>query len=96
MTYGVIIIMKTFYMSSRSNGENFISIRQADAEKITKVLYGQTNKQTNRQTNVPKCNILSFGESKKITIRTKVLFVCVIYLKILPRKTNGGHVIRMV
>ena len=44
MTYDVIIIIKTFYMSSRTNGENFVSIRQAVAEKNMKDLYGQTMK----------------------------------------------------
>jgi len=38
VTYDVIIIMKAFYMSSRSYGENFISIRQAVAEKYTSTL----------------------------------------------------------
>jgi len=42
VTYNIIII-KTFYMSSRTNGENFVSIRQAVAEKNTKVLCGQTD-----------------------------------------------------
>ena len=55
VTYEIIIIIKTFYMSSRSYGENFVSIRQAVAEKnCTHVLCGQTNKL--------KCNILSSGE----------------------------------
>ena len=44
MTYDVIII-KTFYMRSRSSGENFISIRQAVAVENMKVLCRQTNKQ---------------------------------------------------
>ena len=44
--YDVTIIIKTFYVSSRTNGENFDSIRQAVAEKNTKVLCGQTNEQT--------------------------------------------------
>ena len=44
VTYDIIIMIKTFYMSSRTNGENFISIRQTVAEKNTKVLCGQTNK----------------------------------------------------
>ena len=48
VAYDVIIIIKTFYMSSRTNEENFGSIRQAVAEKNTKVLCGQTNKQTNK------------------------------------------------
>ena len=59
--HDVIIINKTFYMSSRSYGETFGSIRQVVAEKNTKVLYGQTD----RQTNGPKCNTLSFGEGNK-------------------------------
>ena len=45
VTYDVIII-KTFYMSSRSYCENFVSIRQAVADKNTKVLCEQTNRQT--------------------------------------------------
>ena len=49
MTNDVIIIIKTFCMSSRSNCENFVSIRQAVAEKNTKALCGQTNKQTRRR-----------------------------------------------
>ena len=49
MIYDIMIINdKTFYMTSRSSGENFVSIRQAVAEKNTKVLCGQTNR--------PKCN----------------------------------------
>ena len=44
MTYDVIIINKTFYMSSHSEGEKFVSIRQAVAEKNTKVLCEQTIK----------------------------------------------------
>ena len=50
MTCDVTIIIKTFYISSRSDGENFVSIRQAVAEKNTKVLCGQIKKQTYRQT----------------------------------------------
>ena len=46
VTYDVIIIIKTFYMNSRTDGENLVSIRQAVVEKNMKVLYGQTNKQT--------------------------------------------------
>ena len=49
--YDVIIINKTFHVSRRSDGENFISIRQAVAEKNTKILCRQTNKQTDKQTN---------------------------------------------
>ena len=49
MTYDVIIIIKTFYMSIRTNREIFISIRQAVAEKNMKVLCRQTNRQTDRQ-----------------------------------------------
>ena len=60
-------------MSSRNYGENFASIRQAVAEKSTNVLCGQTNKdrqtdgQTNKQTNGPKRNTLSYGEDNKLT-----------------------------
>ena len=50
VTYDVIIIIETFNMSSCANGENFFSIRQAVAEKNTKVLCGQIKKQTYRQT----------------------------------------------
>ena len=50
VTDDIIIINKTFYMSSHSNGENFVSIRQAVAEKNTKVLCRQTNRQTDKQT----------------------------------------------
>jgi len=35
VTYDIIIINKTFYMSSRTNGENLVSIQQALAEKNT-------------------------------------------------------------
>ena len=48
VTYNIIIILKTFYMSSCSYGDNFVSIRQAVAEKNTHVVCGQTNR--------PKCN----------------------------------------
>ena len=51
VTYDVIIIIKTFYMSSYTNGKNFVSIRQAVVEKNTKVLCGQTDRQTNKHTN---------------------------------------------
>jgi len=51
MTYDVIIIIKTFCMSSRTNVENLFSIPQVVAEKNTKVMCGQTNKQTDRQKN---------------------------------------------
>ena len=44
ITYAVIIINITFYMSSHSNGENFVSIRLAVADKNTKVLCGQTDR----------------------------------------------------
>ena len=57
VTYDVMTIIKTFCMSSRTNGENFVSIRQAVAEKNMKVLCGQTNE--------PKRNTLSFGEGNK-------------------------------
>ena len=40
VTYDVIIIIETFGMSSRTHAENFVSIRQAVAEKKTKVLCG--------------------------------------------------------
>ena len=44
VTYDIIIINRTFYVSSRSNGENLVSIRQAVAEKNKSSL--RTNKQT--------------------------------------------------
>ena len=71
MAYDVIIIIETFYMSSRTNGENLVSIWQAVTEKNMKVLWGQTDRQTNRQTdrqqtNGLKCNSLSFGEGNKL------------------------------
>ena len=44
MTYDVIIISKTFYTSSCTDVENFVSILQVVAEKNTKVLCGQTDK----------------------------------------------------
>ena len=46
VTYNVIIILKTFHLRSRTDGENFLSIRQAVAKKNTKVLCGQTNRRT--------------------------------------------------
>ena len=46
VTYDVIIMIKTIYMSSRTYGENFVSIGQAIAEKNTIVLCGQTNGST--------------------------------------------------
>jgi len=42
-------------MSGGTNVENFISIRQAVGKKNTKVLCGQTNKQTDKQTNEKSC-----------------------------------------
>ena len=50
VTYDVIIIIKTFYMSSCSYRENCVIIRQAVAEENTKVLCGQTERQTDKQT----------------------------------------------
>ena len=50
VTNGIIIIIKTFYMSSRTYGENFVSIRQVVAEKNTEVLCVQTNRQTDKRT----------------------------------------------
>ena len=61
VTYDIIVMIETFYMSRHNDGENFISIRQAVGEKNTTVLCGQTNKQTiksDRQTNGAKCNEL--------------------------------------
>ena len=47
VTYDVILIIKSFYMRSRSDGEKFASNQQeVVAEKTTKVLCGQTNKPT--------------------------------------------------
>ena len=65
VTYDVIIINITFCMSIRSDGENFVSIQEAVVEKNTKILYGQTNKQAERQTNGPKCNTPSFGKGNE-------------------------------
>ena len=59
VTYYVISI-KTFYINSRSNGEKFVAIQQAVAEKNIHAL--RRDRQTDRQTNGPKCNTLSFGE----------------------------------
>ena len=50
MTDDIIIFIATFHISSRTNGENFVSIRQVLVEKNTKVLRIQTNKQTDKQT----------------------------------------------
>ena len=54
VTYDVTIMIKTFYMCSRTYVENFVSIRQAVVEKNTKVLCGQTNKQTDKRTEMQK------------------------------------------
>ena len=67
VTYDIIIISKIFYLSSRSNGDTFVSIGQAVAMKNIKVMCRQTNKQTNRQTNEPKCNTLSIDEGNHFT-----------------------------
>ena len=48
VTDDVMILIQTFYMDSRSDGENFVSIRQAVAEKNTRSV--RANKQTDRQT----------------------------------------------
>ena len=53
MTYDVIIIIKTFYMSNHTNGENFVSIHQVVAEKTQKFC---ADKQTDKH------NTLSFRE----------------------------------
>jgi len=52
VTYDIIIIMRTFYLSSRTYCENLVSIQQVVAEKNTKVLCGQTktDRQTDRDT----------------------------------------------
>ena len=50
VTFDIIIMIETFYMSSRTNDENIVSIRQAVAEKNTNVLGGQTDRQTDNQT----------------------------------------------
>ena len=68
MTYDVKIMIKTFFMSSCTYLENFVSIRQAFVEKNTKVLCDKqtkTDRQTNIQTNGPKHNTLSFGKGNK-------------------------------
>ena len=46
LAHDIIIINKIFDMSGCSYGENFASIWQAVVEKNTRVLCGQTNKQT--------------------------------------------------
>ena len=51
VTYDVIILIDTFHMTRRTNGENFVSIRQAVAKKNTKVLRGQTDKQSDANAN---------------------------------------------
>ena len=53
VTYDVIIIIKTFYMSSRTNGENCLNPTSGCGEKHeSSVLTNkQTDRQTNRQTN---------------------------------------------
>jgi len=50
VTLDIIIIISTFYMSICTNGENFVSIRRTVAEKNTKFLCGQTDRQTNKET----------------------------------------------
>ena len=67
--YDVIIINNIFYMSSHTNGEKFVSIRQAVAEKNMKVLCRQTNRQTDRQTDPnampsPSARTIKFGLSR--------------------------------
>ena len=52
VTCDVINIIKTFYMGSDTNAENFVSIRQAVVDKNTKVLCGQTDR--DRQTDRSK------------------------------------------
>ena len=70
MTFDITIMIKTFYKSNRMYGENFVSIQQAVAEKNTKVLCRQRNKdrETDRQSNGPKRNTHSFGEGKNLII----------------------------
>ena len=71
VTCDVIIAIKIFYMSCCIDDDKFVSIRQAVTEKNTKVLCGQkTDRQTERQTNKPKYNILSFGEGKCGIVKT--------------------------
>ena len=55
VTEDVIIINKTFFMSSRTDGENSVSIRQAVVEKNTKVLCRRTNKQTKKNKKKTSC-----------------------------------------
>ena len=73
VTSDVIIIIKTFYMSSCTYGANFVSIRQAVAEKTRKFC---ADKQTNKQTNGPKCNALSFGEGYNYLLLQNELCGC--------------------
>ena len=63
MTYDVKIIIKTFYMSGLSFGENLFSIWQAAAEKNTHVLCRQADRQTDNQMD-PNA-IPSFGEGNQ-------------------------------
>ena len=50
VTYDIIIMIETFYMSSHTSDENFFSIWQVVVEKNTKVLCKQTDRQTDRWT----------------------------------------------
>ena len=59
VTDNIIIMIKTFNMSIRTDSENFVSIQQAVVEKNTKVLCRQTNK--HKQRDRPKCNTLAEG-----------------------------------
>ena len=47
VTYDILILIKTFHWSRRTNDANFVSIWQAVAEKNTKVLFEQTNMDPN-------------------------------------------------
>ena len=68
VTYDVITVNETFYMSNCTNGEIFVSIRQAVAEKNTKVLCRQTNKQTDRQRHTDPNAIPSPNPSARVNI----------------------------
>ena len=54
VTYDILITIKSFYMSSRTYGENLVSIEQAVAEKNTKVC---ADKQADRQTDKRDANL---------------------------------------
>ena len=73
VTHDIIVIIKMFYMSRRTNGENFVSIRQAVAERNTKVLCGQTDKQTDPNAiPSPKLKRLHHLKQKYVSLFTSI------------------------